>query len=152
MSDQFDEVVQHVKTPSTWLRILFMLGFCVILYVVGVVIMVLTATQVLFAIFSGSDNGNLRRLGKALTDYVTQLLRFITYNSEERPFPFAPFPEVEAAPPADDSPESAPDPTADSAPEASAESASTSRKTPRKPSTRKKAAPAADPESGATDA
>lgn len=94
MSEQMEQVIERIRTPSTWLRILFMLGFGVILYLVGMVILVLTVAQALFSIFTGSDNRNLRRLGAALADYVCQLLRFITYNSDERPFPFAPFPEV----------------------------------------------------------
>lgn len=95
MSEQMEQVIERIRTPSTWLRILFMLGFGVILYLVGMVLLILTVAQALFSIFTGSDNRNLRRLGAALADYVCQLLRFITYNSDERPFPFAPFPEVD---------------------------------------------------------
>lgn len=119
MSDQVHEVLEHVRTPATWLRILFMLGFCVILYPVSMVVVVLTLAQALFVIFTGSDNQNLRRLGAALAEYVGQVLRFLTYSSELRPFPFSPFPEVATTATAEsgDSPESAADPVADGAAE-----------------------------------
>lgn len=97
MRNDFDEILGHVKTPSSWLRVLFMLGFCVILYVTGVVILVLTLVQALFSLLTGNANDNLRRLGAALSDYVTEILQFLCYNSEVRPFPFTPFPEIHGA-------------------------------------------------------
>ncbi|WP_339859318.1 DUF4389 domain-containing protein [Pseudohongiella acticola] len=89
-----DEFVNNLKRTSAWLRVLFMLGFAVALYVVGVVLLVLMLAQILFSLITGDDNSNLRRLGSALTLYVSQILAFLTYNSEEKPFPFAPFPLV----------------------------------------------------------
>lgn len=113
-NDDFDDVVDNVKRGSTWMRIVFMIGFCIVLYVVSVVIWFLTGAQALFSIFTGSDNRNLRHLGAGLAEYVNQILRFITYNSEMRPFPFSPFPIGEEADSEmeedadDDSPESEP--------------------------------------------
>ncbi|MBT8146187.1 MAG: DUF4389 domain-containing protein [Gammaproteobacteria bacterium] len=95
MADEFDSVVKNVKRSSTWMRIVYMIGFCVVLYVVSVVIWFLTGAQALFSIFTGSDNRNLRLLGSSLAEYVNQILKFITYNSEIRPFPFGPFPEAD---------------------------------------------------------
>jgi len=87
-----DEIVENLKKPSAWLRVLFMAGFAVALYVAGVVLLVLMLAQIVFSLVTGSDNANLRRLGASLSEYVAQILAFLTYNSEEKPFPFAPFP------------------------------------------------------------
>ena len=95
MADDFDDVVNNVKRSSTWMRIVYMIGFCIVLYVVSVVIWFLTGAQALFSIFTGSDNRNLRLLGASLAEYVNQILKFITYNSQDRPFPFRPFPQTE---------------------------------------------------------
>lgn len=92
-----DEFVENLKQPSAWLRILFMAGFVIALYVAGVVLMVLMLAQILFSLITGSDNINLRRLGAAINLYVAQILDFLTYNSELKPFPFAPFPLDEAS-------------------------------------------------------
>ena len=92
MSDEMNDVVENVKQGSTWLRIVLMIGFYVVLYVVGVVVVFVTLAQALFTIFTGSDNSNLRQLGASLSEYVSQILLFVTYNSETRPFPFTPFP------------------------------------------------------------
>lgn len=87
-----EEVLKNLKEPSHWLRILLMLGFAIALYVVGIVLIVLSLAQILFTLIAGADNPNLRHLGAALARYVEQIILFLTYNSDERPFPFAPFP------------------------------------------------------------
>ncbi|HDZ09062.1 DUF4389 domain-containing protein [Pseudohongiella sp.] len=87
-----DDYVENLKKPSAWLRVLFMAGFVLALYVAGVILLVLMLAQILFSLITGDDNVNLRRLGSSLTLYVSQILGFLTYNSEEKPFPFAQFP------------------------------------------------------------
>ena len=43
---------------------------------------------------SDSINSNLRDFSNALSDYIFQILKFLLYSSDEKPFPFADFPEV----------------------------------------------------------
>jgi hypothetical protein len=92
MSDDF---VKNLKKPSAWVRILFMAGFVVALYVSGVILMVLMLAQILFSLLTADDNPNLRRLGASLSSYVAQILAFLTYNTQQKPFPFLPFPSPE---------------------------------------------------------
>jgi hypothetical protein len=94
MSDDLDEVVENVKSGSTWIRILYMVGYFVVLYVVAVVLVFLVAAQALFSLFAGGDNRNLRLLGLNLAEYVNQIMRFLTFNSEHHPFPFNAFPRL----------------------------------------------------------
>jgi hypothetical protein len=96
MSDDF---VENLKEPSHWLRILFMLGFSVVLYVAGMVVLLVTLAQALFSLLTGKDNLNLRSLGSSLSRYIFEILMFLTYNSETRPFPFMPFPTTPAPDP-----------------------------------------------------
>ncbi|MEX0619229.1 MAG: DUF4389 domain-containing protein [Pseudohongiellaceae bacterium] len=95
MGDNLDDVIENATRGSTWLRIFIMLMFYIVLYVTGIVLVLVTLAQALFAVFSGEANSNLKALGVALTRYVEQILGFLTYNSEFRPFPFAPFPEID---------------------------------------------------------
>src|SRR5690554_377459 len=87
-----DDIVENLRRPSVWLRILFMIGFAVALYVTGFILLILVLAQILFSLFAGADNENLRRFGAALTEYIRQILLYLTFNSDRRPFPFAPFP------------------------------------------------------------
>ncbi len=95
MSDEFDDIVDNLREPSAWIRILFMVGFALLLYlVITPVMLVLGLAQALFAVLTGSDNEKLRILGGALVEYVHQILSFFTYNTNEKPFPFSDFPEM----------------------------------------------------------
>ena len=93
MSEKFEDIVDNLRQPSSWIRVVFMLAFAVFLYlVIAPVILVLIVVQALFAVITGAENENLRFLGSALTVYVSQILEFVTYNSEIKPFPFSNFP------------------------------------------------------------
>ena len=103
MSEKFEDIVDNLRQPSAWIRVVFMLAFAVFLYlIIAPVILVLIIVQALFAVITGAENDNLRFLGSALTVYVSQILEFVTYNSEIKPFPFSDFPGVgeQAAAPA----------------------------------------------------
>lgn len=87
-----DDIVQNLKQIPQWQRILFMLGFIIVLYIAGAVLLVITIAQALFSLLTTKDNENLRALGAALASYVHEILMFLTYNSDHKPFPFSPFP------------------------------------------------------------
>ncbi len=95
-SEQFDDIVDNLKQASAWIRILFMLGFAVVLYfILAPVILILMIAQALFSVTTGSNNANLRYLGAAIGQYVNQILAFLSFNSDEKPFPFSEFPKIE---------------------------------------------------------
>lgn len=52
------------------------------------VLFAVVIAQVLFAVFGGAQNGPLQRLGYQIAAYVYQILMFLTFNSEDRPFPY----------------------------------------------------------------
>lgn len=90
-----DDIVENLKEPSQWLRIAFMIAFAIALYVAISVLVVLTIAQALFCLVTGNDNINLRGFGKGLGTYVHQIVEFLTYNRQQKPFPFSDFPETE---------------------------------------------------------
>ena len=96
MSDEFDEIVHNLKQPSSWVRLLFMAAFAVVLYIILMpVVIVLTIAQALFSVLKGEPNPNLRYFGLALEEYIGQVVRFLSYNSEHKPFPFSDFPQID---------------------------------------------------------
>lgn len=87
-----DELKQHVRDSNAWTRLLYMLLFSVFY---GVAEMVLTAVvifQFLVVLFTGGRNSRVLSLGASLATYTYQVFRYLTYNSEQRPFPFADWP------------------------------------------------------------
>ena len=93
MTDMTDDLVENLRQPSQWLRIVFMLGFFFVLWATGLIMVLLVVGQALFSVCTGRDNDNLRSLGATLTSYVNQVLQFLTYNRETKPFPFDSFPD-----------------------------------------------------------
>ncbi len=79
---------ENVKSRSTWLRLFFMV---VIAFLYGVSRFVLGAVVVIqffWVLFTAETNHNLQRFGQQLATYTYQIVRYLTFNTEKRPFPF----------------------------------------------------------------
>ena len=73
--------------------------FIVVLHlIIGPLIVLLALVQALFLIFTTKANENLAGFGSLLVTYVAQILNFVTFNSESRPFPFSDFPGGQVEP------------------------------------------------------
>ncbi|MFL0808850.1 MAG: DUF4389 domain-containing protein [Agarilytica sp.] len=90
------QLKENITSGATWMRCLYMVFFGVCLTVSRFVMWVVVVLQFLFALTTGSDNANLRRLGDSLSQYIFQALKFLTFNSEEKPFPFTDWPTPES--------------------------------------------------------
>lgn len=86
---------ERLLSVDHWLRFVFMVFFAIILGVVSYVITVLVVVQFIWALIAGEGNDKLREFGSALSHYIYQILRFLTYNTEDKPFPFNDWPESE---------------------------------------------------------
>ena len=95
MSEKLDNIIDNLKQPSVWVRIILMLAFAVVLYPVFLVLLVLMIAQMLFVIITGESNANLRSLGIALSAYIFQIVQFMSYVTDVKPFPFSDFPKAE---------------------------------------------------------
>jgi hypothetical protein len=98
-----DQVKQNLLSPAQWLRILLMFGYLVALWVLSMVLLVIVITQTVITLIVGEANSNLRQFGVLLAEYVRQVINFVVYGTEERPFPFAPFPAAAVEPGATES-------------------------------------------------
>jgi len=79
-----------------WLRFAFMVLFVVILSVVSYLIFALVVLQFVWALVAGEGNDKLRSFGSSVARFIHQVLRFLTYNTNDKPFPFADWPEPES--------------------------------------------------------
>ena len=96
MTEKLDNIIGNLKQGSAWVRVILMIAFAVVLYVIiPAIVLVLMLTQMLFVFITGDSNDNLRVLGTALSKYIFEVLQFLSYASDNRPFPFSAFPSVE---------------------------------------------------------
>lgn len=86
-------VKDNVKNPDTWTRGLFIIVFGIIFYALYFIIWLLVVFQFVIKVLTGSINANLLSFSDGLAKYAYQVLRYMTFQSEERPWPFAPYPD-----------------------------------------------------------
>ena len=92
------EKTEHGERTSpgardAWMRGLFMLLFVVIYGVLKAVLGAVVIFQFVATLLAGRPNDRLQELGRSLSDYVYAILLFLTYNSDEKPYPFAAWPK-----------------------------------------------------------
>jgi hypothetical protein len=94
MSDEnvTEEFKEHVKDSSVWTRLLFMALFATLYWVAEVVLAVVVLFQFLSVLLTGNKNEKVLTLGAQLSTYAYQIFSFLTYNSEEKPFPMSDWP------------------------------------------------------------
>ncbi|HET7674306.1 MAG TPA: DUF4389 domain-containing protein [Gammaproteobacteria bacterium] len=88
---------QHLQSKSTWLRLFYMIVLGICFGIAESVATVVVLFQFFHVLFTGEHNANLLRFGEKLSLYFAQIARYMTYNTEARPFPFAAWGETEAA-------------------------------------------------------
>lgn len=88
------ELKTNLRKKSTWMRGLYMLLFAVFYSIAEVVIGAVVIFQFLFALFTGKTNARLVLFGRSLSIYVYQVMLYLTFNSEEQPYPFGEWPQA----------------------------------------------------------
>jgi len=87
-----EDIKQNIRERKTWLRGLYMLLFLVFYSVAKVIIFAVIAFQFVLTLLTGKTNERLIKLGQSLCTYVYQILTFLTFNSNEHPYPFGAWP------------------------------------------------------------
>ena len=80
------------KLEGKFLRLIFMILFVVIYKLLDVVLLLIAVSQFLFHVITDKDNETLRQFGDGLSCYYYQIYKYLTYNSNEKPFPFSDWP------------------------------------------------------------
>jgi hypothetical protein len=87
-----EDLKKHVKDKDTWLRFVYLVVFGVAFYLSILLTFATSVFQFLAKLFSGASFAGLAEFGDNLAAYQAQVTRFLTFASDEKPFPFAPFP------------------------------------------------------------
>jgi hypothetical protein len=82
----------NLKSESFWLRSLFMLLFFIVYRIVDLVVLLVAVCQWFYVLLTGDANTSLSRFSSGLAMYVAQIIRYLSYSSEEKPFPFSDWP------------------------------------------------------------
>ena len=82
------KVKENLKTRSTWLRLFFMFVVLLLYSVSRVVVGMVVLLQFFWVLFTAETNRSLEHLGQSLATYTYQVICYLTFNTEMRPFPF----------------------------------------------------------------
>ena len=88
-----EDLKKNVKDKDTWLRFIYLVVFGIAFNVVIYITFLTSLFQFLTKLFSGSSSPSMAEFGQNLATYQSQLTLYMTYASDEKPFPFAPFPQ-----------------------------------------------------------
>jgi hypothetical protein len=75
-----------------WLRALLMFLMAIVFHIAASVLALVALVQLVLAIASDGPHERLRALGRGLGRYLAQIAEFVTFGSEDLPFPFADWP------------------------------------------------------------
>ena len=93
------ETVENVKDENTWVRLAFIILFALALQITGVILTLTVIVQFLTQLLTGRPSEHVSAFGQNLASFVFQTIRFLTFASDDMPWPFSPWPD---GPPGDD--------------------------------------------------
>jgi hypothetical protein len=79
---------ENIRSRSTWLRLLFMLIYYILISLASLVGTFVVVVGFFWVLFTGEVNQQLRQVGQGIASYIYEIVRYLTYNTEEKPFPF----------------------------------------------------------------
>jgi hypothetical protein len=82
---------EKLSAKSKWIRFVYMLFFLVVTFIVKLILWFITAFQFVVVLFTDHPNKIVLDFGDHLSNYIYQIFRFLSYNSDEKPFPFQPW-------------------------------------------------------------
>ncbi len=90
-------MTENTESPASkraiWLRGFYMLLMALIFHVAVTVLMVVAVIQFVLALLGTAPNARLVVFGRNLGRHLQQIASFLTFASEEIPFPFSDWPE-----------------------------------------------------------
>ena len=83
---------KNLTDMATWKRIAYMVMFVITFNVAEIVLFAVVVLQVAFKLFTGKPLDSLKELGHEIGIYLRSVVDFLSYSSEDMPFPVSPWP------------------------------------------------------------
>ena len=91
---------ESYQGQTGWQRVVFVVLFWIVFYVAQMVVGAVAIAQCVFVLLTDKPNQQLLKFGDSLGKYIHDILRFVTFNTDQRPFPFSDFPKPDLIIPA----------------------------------------------------
>lgn len=90
-----DHSVTTANPRNIWMRALFMLLMALAYHVTGTLVLVVAVIQFVMVLLTVTPNARLVIFGRSLGRYFQQIVNFLTFATEQIPFPFSEWPSGE---------------------------------------------------------
>jgi Domain of unknown function (DUF4389) len=90
-----DHSVTTANPRNIWMRALFMLLMALAYHVSGTLVLVVAVIQFAMVLLTVTPNARLVIFGRSLGRYFQQIVNFLTFATEQIPFPFSEWPSGE---------------------------------------------------------
>jgi hypothetical protein len=81
-----------LMVADKWIRLVFMILFAVVNYLLQIVSWVIAAVQFVLTLITGKPNQNLLSLADGLSKFSLHILRYLMFVTDEKPYPFSEWP------------------------------------------------------------
>lgn len=81
-------IEQNLKSRSTWVRFLFICIYAALVWLASLVGAFVVVLGFFWKLFTGEINTQLRQAGQGIASYIFQAIRYMTFNTDTKPFPF----------------------------------------------------------------
>ncbi len=85
--EQQSDLEKNVTAKSTWIRLLYMIVMAIAWSIAVFVTSAVVVLNFLYVLLTGKTNSRLTEFGQSLASYLYQIVRFMTFNTDTRPFP-----------------------------------------------------------------
>jgi hypothetical protein len=87
-----EQLKANIKRQSIWLRLVYMLVLTVAFNIAELVIFAVVVFQFLSSLISGRSNEQLQCFGRNAGSYLRDIVAYLTFATDDKPYPFAPWP------------------------------------------------------------
>lgn len=94
-----DQTTAKKHCKDDLIRGVFMFLFLVVSRIVSICVALIAVFQLLCSLIVRKPNDNARRFGKDLSYYLAEIVQFLSYNTDKKPWPFSPWPQTGSATP-----------------------------------------------------
>lgn len=94
-----DTLKDELTRRDKWLRLLYIAIYVVMFQLAELVLAAVVVIQFLWHLFTGTPNASLREFGHRIAAWLAETIRYATYASDSRPWPFGrPWPDASDLP------------------------------------------------------
>ncbi len=93
-----DETKANLTSGSTWIRLVHMIVLVIAFNIAEFIVGAVVVFQFLSKLLTSKANEQLKTFGAEVGIYLSSIVRFLTFETEDKPFPYAPWAAIPARP------------------------------------------------------